>query len=66
MLVRMRGRRRLSSTVHRSNRLDGRFHCLGVALVEVEGGVELGLAGEQFLELRIVLEWLVGLGLIVA
>ena len=44
---------------------DRRFGSLRVALVEVEGGVELGLAGEQFLEPRLVLEWPVGLGLIV-
>jgi hypothetical protein len=45
--------------------LDCRFCDLDVALVEVEGRVELALAHEQLLEARIVLERPVGLGLIV-
>jgi hypothetical protein len=38
---------------------------LGVAFVEVEGRVELGLARKQFLQPRLVLEGPPGLGLIV-
>lgn len=33
--------------------LDGRFGGLGIAFVEGEGRVELGLAGEQFLQMRL-------------
>ncbi|MFZ0889292.1 MAG: hypothetical protein WA005_12630 [Candidatus Binataceae bacterium] len=47
------------------NRID-RFSSLRIALVEVQRCIELGLAGEQFLQSRIVLEGPVGLGLIVA
>ncbi len=42
------------------------FSSLCIAFVEIERRVELGLAREQFLEARLVLEGPVGLGLIVA
>jgi hypothetical protein len=38
------------------NHMTRRFGGLGIALIEVEGRVELGLAGEQFLQARLVLE----------
>lgn len=61
-------RRRLWSNARRSlhDLVGGGLRCLGVAVVEIKRSVELGLAGEQFLQARCVLEWPVGLGLIVA
>jgi hypothetical protein len=46
-------------------RFGGRFRGLSVAFVEVEGCVELGLARQQILQARLVLEGPVGLGLII-
>ena len=57
----MTGRVRQGSAAGPSVRFGGRFCRLGVAFVEVEGRVELGLARQQFLEPGLVLEGPVGL-----
>ena len=49
-------RDRILTTAVLHDRLDRRLGGLSIAFVEVEGRVELGLAAEQFLEARFVLE----------
>jgi hypothetical protein len=41
------------------------FHCLGVVLVEIKRGVELGLARQQFFQSDVVLEGPAGLGVVI-